>query len=52
MLAQVVTGEGIGDYASMTDLETTASSNNAEAMSGFEAMHLPIGLGYVSDDVG
>ena len=52
MLAQVVTGESIGDYVSMTDLETIASSNHDEAMSGFEATHLPIGLGYVSDDVG
>ena len=52
ILAQVVTGEGLGDYVSMTDIETTGSSKNVESMSGFEATHLPFGLGYESDDVG
>ena len=49
ILAQVVTGEGIGTYVSMTDIDTTASSSNEEAISGFEASHLPIGLGYVTE---
>ena len=47
--AQVMTGEGIDAYVSMTDLDTTASSSNVEAISGFEASHLPIGLGYVTE---
>ena len=47
--AQVMTGEGIGEYTSMTDLETKASSSGSEAISGFEASHLPIGLGYVTE---
>ena len=52
ILAQVVTGEGLGTYVSMTDLDTEASKDNSAAISGFEATHLPIGLGYESDDVG
>ncbi len=47
--AQIMTGEGIGDYVSMTDIERTASSSDPGAISGFEASHLPIGLGYVSE---
>ena len=47
--AQVMTGEGIGEYTSMTDMEPRESSSDAQAMSGFEASHLPIGLGYVSE---
>ena len=53
--AQVHTGESIGGYRSMTDLETeTASGSSADFNldSEFTITHLPIGLGYESDDVG
>jgi hypothetical protein len=53
--AQVHTGESIGGYRSMTDLDTeTASGSSADLDldSEFIITHLPIGLGYESDDVG
>ena len=49
IIAQIQTGESIGQYSSMTDLDTIASSRDSEAISGFEASHLPVGLGYVSE---
>ena len=52
ILAQVVTGEGLGDYVTMTDIEVGGSSKDVESISGFEATHLPFGLGYESVDVG
>jgi hypothetical protein len=49
LLAQVVTGEGIGEYQSMTDLDTSSGSSSGNALdSEFTITHLPIGLGYES----
>jgi len=56
LLARVVTGEGLGEYESMTDLEDLArgsgSSADFDLDSEFTITHLPIGLGYESNDVG
>ena len=56
LLAKVVTGEGLGEYDSMTDLEdlgrSSGSSADFDLDSEFTITHLPIGLGYESDDVG
>ena len=56
LLARVVTGEGLGEYTSMTDLEDMArdsgSSADFDLDSEFTITHLPIGLGYESNDVG
>ena len=56
LLAKVVRGEGLGEYDSMTDLEDLGRSSGAAADfdldSEFTITHLPIGLGYESDDVG
>jgi|TARA_B110001454_G_scaffold123151_1_gene114969 hypothetical protein len=56
LLARVVTGEGLGEYDSMTDLEDlgggSGSSADLDLDSEFTITHLPIGLGYESVDVG
>jgi len=56
LLAKVVTGEGLGGYDSMTDLEDldrgSGSSADFDLDSEFTITHLPIGLGYESNDVG
>ncbi len=56
LLARVVTGEGLSEYNSMTDLEDlgrgSGSSADFDLDSEFTITHLPIGLGYESDDVG
>ena len=56
LLARVVTGEGLGEYTSMTDLEDMArdsgSSADFDLDSEFTITHLPIGLGYESNEVG
>jgi len=58
LLARVVTGEGLGEYESITDLEDLArgsgsgSSADFDLDSEFTITHLPIGLGYESNDVG
>ena len=58
LLARVVTGEGLGEYSSMTDLEDlgrgsgSGSSADLDLDSEFTITHLPIGLGYESVDVG
>ena len=50
LLARVVTGEGLGEYSSMTDLDDissgTGSSGGMDLDSEFVITHLPIGLGY------
>jgi hypothetical protein len=48
LLAKVVTGEGIGEYSSMTDLgeSTEGHSSDMTLDSEFTISHLPIGLGY------
>ena len=52
LLSRVVTGEGLGEYSSMTDLEDissgTDSSGGMDLDSEFVITHLPIGLGYES----
>ena len=51
--AQVHTGESIGYYNSMTDIESEyRSSADFDLDDEFTITHLPIGLGYESDDVG
>ena len=56
LLARVVTGDGLGSYESLTDLEDTSGGSSSKADmdldSEFIITHLPIGLGYESDDVG
>jgi len=56
LLARVVTGEGLGEYSPMTDLEDlergSGSSADFDLDSEFTITHLPIGLGYESNDVG
>lgn len=52
LLAQVVTGEGIGEYSSMTDLESGSGGSGKSDMdldSEFTISHLPIGLGYEAE---
>tara|TARA_B100000902_G_scaffold330490_1_gene327466 strand:+ start:2560 stop:2841 length:282 start_codon:yes stop_codon:yes gene_type:complete len=52
VLAQLIGGESIGEYESMTDRipgERTASSADMALDSEFTISHLPIGLGYESE---
>jgi|TARA_R110000824_G_scaffold368843_7_gene558237 hypothetical protein len=54
-LARVITGDGIGEYTSMTDLEdrseggSSGSSSGTDLDSEFVITHLPIGLGYETE---
>lgn len=48
-----MTGEGIGDYVSMTDIDSgstsgSSSSGGNDLDTEFVITHLPIGLGYES----
>ena len=56
LLVRVVTGDSLGEYQSMTDLEglggSSGSSADFDLDSEFTITHLPIGLGYESNDVG
>ena len=52
--AQVMTGEGIGNYVSMTDLDSGSDSRSSrpgttDLDSEFVISSLPIGLGYVTE---
>jgi len=52
ILAQLIGGESIGEYDSLTDRvppERTASSADMALDSEFTISHLPIGLGYESE---
>ena len=54
ILAQVVTGEGLGNYVSMTDLDSDSGPKSSrpgttDLDSEFVISSLPIGLGYVTE---
>lgn len=53
ILARIVTGEGVGEFVSMTDLNDEggdprpiSGSGDTDLDSEFVITHLPIGLGY------
>ena len=53
IIAQIQTGESIGPYASMTDLESgPKQSSGVDLDSEFVITHLPVGLGYETEEVG